>query len=505
MKKWKWAAFVAVSVLAMAISAAALAAPMVSNAQYTAYLGENNHLFIQNNITKELKTLQTSIDDILSISDEGSLYCLAKGGVLYQVKLDGTGSNVVSRAPSQQDLEQYTQKTSYTLTNGALSMISNGAVYQITTAFAITAAQYGDKLFYCELGSQGAVIKSISLSAPVSGIATIGPAYITPASLCASETVLVAIGQDGSAMAYRLLDAAAIRVDMPFIGVKAIGLTGDSLLCYGLDEATGYPVYLGKTQIAFAPTVTPIPVVTAAPAAAPTATPVANAYYNPASTKAPTVTKKPAATAAPGYAAVKYGQKGTKVYNMQKRLQYLGYPVGSADSEFGDNTLHALKLFQGQAGYTESATATSALLEKLYSKTAPEFDLFISRKAGNVGERVRMLQNRLWELGYYQVGMADGSYGQNTAKAVKQFQEMAGLKATGTADRDTMRILYSDNAPENKKEQRPPKETDKPPRKPDEQKTPGNEPPPVQEEDSSGDVVEIEDSVQETKNDGENE
>ena len=54
-----------------------------------------------------------------------------------------------------------------------------------------------------------------------------------------------------------------------------------------------------------------------------------------------------------------------------------------------------------------------------------------------------MLQNRLISLGFLDAA-ADGVYGANTETAVKQFQKLNGMEATGIADEATQQKLFSD-------------------------------------------------------------
>ncbi|MBQ7306809.1 MAG: peptidoglycan-binding protein [Clostridia bacterium] len=61
---------------------------------------------------------------------------------------------------------------------------------------------------------------------------------------------------------------------------------------------------------------------------------------------------------------------------------------------------------------------------------------------GAQGDDVTELQQRLTEL-YYYSGAISGSYGENTQAAVKAFQEDFGLDATGTADAQTLALVYS--------------------------------------------------------------
>ena len=60
---------------------------------------------------------------------------------------------------------------------------------------------------------------------------------------------------------------------------------------------------------------------------------------------------------------------------------------------------------------------------------------------GDKGENVRRMQQRLKELGYLK-GKVDGQYGQQTRKAVADFQHNNGLESDGIAGRTTLALLY---------------------------------------------------------------
>src|SRR5699024_10070871 len=70
-------------------------------------------------------------------------------------------------------------------------------------------------------------------------------------------------------------------------------------------------------------------------------------------------------------------------------------------------------------------------------------------KEGDKNGYVRRAQRRLIDLGYL-FGAADGTYGQNTADAVRAFQQMLidngveGVSANGEADETTLHYLYSE-------------------------------------------------------------
>ena len=65
---------------------------------------------------------------------------------------------------------------------------------------------------------------------------------------------------------------------------------------------------------------------------------------------------------------------------------------------------------------------------------------------GDKSEDVRLMQERLFELGFLQ-DVRDGNFGGNTYTAVKAFQQAVGIDVTGIADSKTLTLLYSDDAP----------------------------------------------------------
>ena len=63
-------------------------------------------------------------------------------------------------------------------------------------------------------------------------------------------------------------------------------------------------------------------------------------------------------------------------------------------------------------------------------------------KKGDKGKDVKALQERLIELGYLPEGSADGSYGNQTYKAVREFQYYNGLNRDGIAGDRTQTYLF---------------------------------------------------------------
>jgi len=81
----------------------------------------------------------------------------------------------------------------------------------------------------------------------------------------------------------------------------------------------------------------------------------------------------------------------------------------------------------------------------LYSKAAPKYNAYKTRRSGNIGVRVQMIQERLNDLGY-KAGEEDGVYGKNTVAAVKAFQQDNKLTVDGVAGPATLKKLYANNA-----------------------------------------------------------
>ena len=62
-------------------------------------------------------------------------------------------------------------------------------------------------------------------------------------------------------------------------------------------------------------------------------------------------------------------------------------------------------------------------------------------QTGDKGDKVKELQTRLAELGYY-TGNIDGAFGNQTRRAVERFQYNQGLSADGIAGKRTLTVLY---------------------------------------------------------------
>ena len=125
-------------------------------------------------------------------------------------------------------------------------------------------------------------------------------------------------------------------------------------------------------------------------------------------------------------------QKRDQIVEVQQGLIDLGYLYGAADGIYGPMTAAALKRFQAGHGLEETGELNEATVETL------------SELVAQVGD-VRALQQRLIDLGYLN-GIADGAFGERSQAALKQFQAVHGLEATGLPDDKTREVLFSEDA-----------------------------------------------------------
>lgn len=171
----------------------------------------------------------------------------------------------------------------------------------------------------------------------------------------------------------------------------------------------------------------------------------------------PSATATPAPTPESGeYQQLKEGDKNAAVKRLQQRLKELGYYTGSITGGFGAKTTDAVKRFQKAIDHKQTGVATVSMQKILFSDDAPRYDApvvtpaataeYIKLKPGDTGERVKNLQRRLKELGYFD-GDIGGNYLTKTTNAVKAFQKAIGEKQDGIATVSLQQRLFSSSAP----------------------------------------------------------
>lgn len=137
------------------------------------------------------------------------------------------------------------------------------------------------------------------------------------------------------------------------------------------------------------------------------------------------------------------GDEGTDIEELQKRLVELDY-MKRATGYFGDETAAAVKEFQERNHLDVDGMIGVNTKEALYSEDAIPHSLSYGEKS----DEVLKYQNRLFKLGYLTTE-PDGTFGKDTASAVKLFQQLNGLIADGHIGPQTRKLLMSSDAQAN--------------------------------------------------------
>ena len=171
---------------------------------------------------------------------------------------------------------------------------------------------------------------------------------------------------------------------------------------------------------------------------------------------------------APDYAMLSVGSGGDAVRTLQTRLRELGFTNVGTDGDYGAGTQRAVETLQNYMRELERAQLLAAdpsipadadlseqltvevngvadplLLDAFYAESFPAVPEALS--SGDAGDDVVRVQRRLNGLEFF-FGALDGSYGGQTAQAVKDFQKRNSLPQTGEADRQTLARLFSGDA-----------------------------------------------------------
>jgi peptidoglycan hydrolase-like protein with peptidoglycan-binding domain len=156
------------------------------------------------------------------------------------------------------------------------------------------------------------------------------------------------------------------------------------------------------------------------------------------------------------YETLKKGMSGEAVKSMQARLVELGYLTGTPDGVFGTSTAEAVYYFQKNNGLVRDSIAGADTLKKLFSTSAVPYQAASTAtpkpttppatiptgtlKQGDANTSVKLMQQKLISLGYLS-GTADGVFGTQTYRALKEFQKANALYADGIAGSQTITAL----------------------------------------------------------------
>jgi N-acetylmuramoyl-L-alanine amidase len=142
--------------------------------------------------------------------------------------------------------------------------------------------------------------------------------------------------------------------------------------------------------------------------------------------------------------AIKRGDRGRRTRDLQSRLLALGFRVEPAEldaHEFGTSTEAAVRAFQQERGLLVDGLVGPQSWEELVEAGYALGDrLLYLRNPLFRGDDVRALQQRLNILGF-DPGREDGILGEQTARAVHEFQTNVGLRADGIVGATTLQAL----------------------------------------------------------------
>ena len=140
---------------------------------------------------------------------------------------------------------------------------------------------------------------------------------------------------------------------------------------------------------------------------------------------------------------VKSGDDGAIITTIQSRLMELGYMDSDEPTQhFGPLTQSALKNFQRHNGLDDDGICGQGTYDMLMNAEAKVYVM----QLGDTGPDVEGVQQRLYELGYLDnKSNIQGTFGEKTETAAKEFQKKNDLKADGKVGNKTLELLYSDD------------------------------------------------------------
>lgn len=166
------------------------------------------------------------------------------------------------------------------------------------------------------------------------------------------------------------------------------------------------------------------------------------------------------------YRVLERNDSGEDVKRLQQRLIDLKYYNGKVSGNYLEGTTSGIKTFQERNGLEATGKADIATQEALFSGEAIAKDVatpaptpnvtytedgniaaqpqkYVKKlKRGATGKEVKLVQQRLKDLGFFN-GPITGNYMNQTQAAVKKFQEYNGIKADGVTGETTWNAMFN--------------------------------------------------------------
>ena len=147
------------------------------------------------------------------------------------------------------------------------------------------------------------------------------------------------------------------------------------------------------------------------------------------------------------------GDANDAVVAVQEAMAQYGMLGAVIDGKYGSDLQTALERFHAYLVENDSPYAEHFAMYDGMTAAAQELlateDFFVYHedvKSGASEAEVLRVQRRLFSLYYISEGVIDGKVGEKTREAIRAFQENNRLEATGVADEETQRALFSADA-----------------------------------------------------------
>ena len=147
-------------------------------------------------------------------------------------------------------------------------------------------------------------------------------------------------------------------------------------------------------------------------------------------------------TEAPRPELLEEGVQHSYIAKVQERLMELGFMEHDEPTNyFGNVTRSAVMIFQRQNGLAQDGIIGPSTLPLLMDANAKHY----AAKLGDVGEDVKRIQTRMYELGYLaSADLITGTYDEKTQEGALKLQQINSLSEDGKVGSETMNLLYSD-------------------------------------------------------------